>query len=236
MTARFDHRPPESWAEDLVWHRWMFKQSRFRWTAGDAIQIAMHYSGGNTEFTTPAHLRRLDRARQDLAEYIAEMRGILAWELERARPHFDPAQWRRCLTLLDLTASDDAYLHWITKTVDPRATNPDTARIVRGTPMPNPLTHVWELRQLLAVWDAGAALLEDCTVDLLEELEASHGLSRLVGLTTEINTRELRYRIELNVEQRGRAGDPRRECVQTYPAPVPPPSLTSRRPSVATGH
>lgn len=214
-------RPVEAWVDDLVWHRRMFQQSRYRWLPEDAVQIALRATGGTVEFTTPRQLQRLDKQLLTLEGFTHQIRHTYVNELRRARDALSPSDWGDALRYLGVSLDEAAFLFRI---IGPEAHpgNDQTRRVTRGIPWVTPLSRAWELQQLLMLWDAACALVEDCVCDLVVELAADRGLSSLVGLTRDYKLIDLQWRIENNYEQRGDPGDPRRARVQTYATPDPP--------------
>lgn len=220
MVGTAEARPIEAWVDDLMWHRRMFQQSRFRWLPEDALQIALRATRGSVDFTTARHLTRLDQDLMALQEFTEQIQRARADELRHARAVLAPRDWAEALRYLAMSPDEAAFLLWITTDLPP-VSNDQTRRVTRGIPWATPLSRAWELHQLWALWDAACAILEDCVCDLVEELAERRGYSGVVGLTRDFKLIDLQARVEINRERRGGPGDPRRTRRQTYPTPVP---------------
>lgn len=212
--AALQDRSPEQWLEDVRWHRRMFAQSHFRWVPEDPLHIALDYSHGRVLFETPAHLSRLDDQLMELREWKGQITDAMAAPLRQARSRYTRAKWDQALDLIGLTEYDARVL--IGTAHQQTRQNPDVRRVLRGFPLPNPLTNVWELRQMESMYQAAENLLEDALCDLVEELAPRHGWANLAAVTVGRTERQLRFRLERQLQERGGPGDPRRAPHQHY--------------------
>jgi len=194
----------------------MFNQSRFRWTPQDATSILLNYTRGRCDFTTPNHLRRLDRQLLGLLERKGQIQDAMSAPLRAARSALPRDRYVAGLDLIGMSP-DEAIRIMV---VPPARAVPttDVARALRGIPLPNPLTQAWELRQVLLMYQAAADMIEDTLCDLVNELAPTLGLDRLAALTTDKVTSQLEWRVAQQRRARGESGDPRRAATQTYPA------------------
>lgn len=209
-------RSTADWREDVLWHRRMYRQSRFRWAAENATNIAMRSTRGRLEFSTPGHLAALESHRMELLGYTDQVRLAMASPLREARSAYG-ARWGTALALVGMPTMDARIIIWSAVGTTPeQVTNTDVRRVLRGIPLPNPLTEVWELKQLHSMFQAAGDLLEDAVCDLVHELRDHHGLGSLAPLTVSGNADQLRMRIEAQREQRGEPGDRRRIPQQQY--------------------
>ncbi len=217
--AALQDRSPEQWLDDVRWHRRMFAQSHFRWAPEDPLHIALDYSRGRVLFETPAHLRSLDDQLMDLREWKGQITDAMAAPLRQARSRYTRSKWEHALGLIGLTEYDARVL--IGSAHQQTRANPDVRRALRGYPLPNPLTNVWELRQMESMYQAAEALLEDALCDLVVELAPHHGWANLAALTVGRTELQLRFRLERQQQERGPLGDPRRTPGQRYPLQDP---------------
>lgn len=208
-------RGPEEWLEDVRWHRRMYAQSHFRWVPEDAMHIAMQYTRGRLLFETPAHLRRLDQQVMELRGWKSEITDAIARPLVEARSRYGRAAWEDALATIGLTEYDARVIVGTAVSKRPDL-NPDVRRALRGFPLPNPLTRVWELRQMESMYQGADNLLEDALCDLVVELAPRHGWGNLAALTLDRYDRQLIWRVQTQREERGELGDPRRAPRQNY--------------------
>ena len=215
MTADRE-RLPADWREDVLWHRQMYRQSRFRWAPENATNIAMQTTRGRLEFSTPKQLATLERQRMELLGYTDQVRLAMAAPLREARRAFGP-RWGTALALVGMPTMDARIITWSAVGATPsQVTNADVRRVLHGIPLPNPLTEVWELRQLHSMFEAAGDLLEDAVCDLVLELRERQGLAALAPLTVSGIADQLRMRVERQRDRRGGPGDGRRVPQQQY--------------------
>lgn len=179
------------------------------------MAIALTWTHGRLAFETPAHLRLLDQELLDLRDFAAQIDAAMLAPLAEAERRAAPADWKVGLELTGLTALDVRIL----RRSAPREIVPNTEakRALRGIPLPNPFSQVWELRQMRGMYAAAENLLEDAFSDLVVELAPTHGWHNLAQLTTSHRSaRTLQLRIEAQRELRGEPGDPRRIPAQRY--------------------
>jgi len=216
----------EQWVEDVVWHRRMYRQSRFRWVQEDPFRIATWFTRGRIVHETPRHLARLDEQLLELRAHIEEICDAIAARTRRIRAAaggHESSEWRMCLALAGQEPGTIARLERSASgRPNSEATNHDVQRTLRGFPCPNPVTEVWELAQLEAMYSAAELLLEDTFCDLAAELAAARSWAGLADFTTETDGDNLRRRVARQRSTRGPEGDPRRQrgLVQHY-EPVP---------------
>lgn len=209
-------RLPADWYEDVLWHRQMYRQSRFRWAPENATNIAMRTTRGRLEFSTPGQLATLERQRMELLGYTDQVRLAMAVPLREARKAYGP-RWGSALALIGMPTIDARIITWSAVGARPdQATNADVRRVLHGIPLPNPLTEVWELRQLHSMFEAAGDLLEDAVCDLVMELRDHHGLTALAPLTVSGIADQLWMRVERQRDKRGEPGDRRRVPQQQY--------------------
>lgn len=209
-------RGPEDWLEDLGWHKRMYAQSHFRWVPEDAMTLALSYTRGRILFETTAHLRALDEQIMRLRQYTKQIEDAMAAPLRQARGCCTAQDWGEGLELLRLTELDVRIIQGTASTGDP-SRNPEVRRALRGWPLPNPLTQVWELRQMVGMYRAADDILEDTLCDFATELAPTRGWEVLAALTTSRYGQLLIRRVQ---DQHGRRGseatDPRRAALQRY--------------------
>lgn len=208
-------RSPQEWLEDMQWHRRMFAQSRFRWVPEDATHIFLAYTRGRCLFETPAHLRSLDAQQMQLREWAGQIQDAMAQPLRQARGRCPSTQWGQALDLIGLSSYEVRVIVGSAITPDP-GLNRDVKRALRGIPLPNPLSQVWELRQMHSMYRAADNMMEDTLTDLVLELVPRHGWDNLAALTVNRYGNQLRQRVEHQREERGKVGDPRRAPAQRY--------------------
>lgn len=213
-------RGPGDWVEDMYWHRRGFNQSKFRWRPEQARHIALVWARGRCSFETPGHLRRLDAQLLQLREYTGQIQDAMAPELREARSKLGRPQWTEGLKLLDLTPADADFIIITAHRLDPHNQHPQVRRALRGIPLPNPFSRVWELRQVHALHRAAVDLLEDEVCDLASSLAPRHGWDNLAALTTDRIGWQLERRVNEHLETRGLPEDPRRHPGQRFPLPL----------------
>lgn len=210
-------RSPDDWVEDMHWHRRMFNQSMFRWAPEDAMHIAMRWTRGRVLFETPAHLRKLDAQLFALREYTGQIQDAMAAPLREAQQRGTAkAPVGQGLELIGLTRQDARFIIDTAYPVNPERPHRQVQRALRGIPLSNPYSQVWELRQMHSMYLGAVNLLEDTICDLALELAPSQGWEHLASLTVNRYGQQLRWRVEEQREQRGEPGDPRRQPAQTY--------------------
>lgn len=216
MSASAVRRDPSDWVEDMSWHRRMFGQSFFRWVPEDAMSLALTWTKGRVLFETPGHLRSLDGQLVALRSYAAGIEHAMVPILDAARRLSPADHWRVGLELTGLTTQDVALLQFYA----PGETTPnrEVRRALKGWPLQNPFSQIWELRQMRAMYTAAENLLEDGFCDLAIELAPSQGWDNLSQLTLHNNFADgLQQRVSWQRELRGEPGDPRRTPLQNYP-------------------
>ncbi len=211
------------WREDTRWHRRMFAQSRFRWTPQDALRVASRFSGGRLEFTTVKHLVLLDQAATDLFDYTDTVRLSLAGPVRAARDAFGPS-WLTVLPDVGLTEIEARLILAAGSVHLDEPVSGDVSRVLRDLPLPNPLTQIWEIRQLQGMYLAAHGVLEDTFADLITELSERVPLSLLAARTSSLTARRLEQRLETQAAARGGPLDPRRRTEQRFPALVMSPA------------
>lgn len=167
-------RSPADWLEDMAWHRRMYRQSRFRWVPEDPLGIALTWTRGRLEHETLAHLHTLDGQIGDLRSFADGIDDAMTPLLRQARRHSEVGEWTQGLELVGLSAvgADDLCQ----RTARPGgADHPDARRALRGFPLPNPWSQVWELRQVRSMYAAAQAIMEDVFCDLVLELHPTYG-------------------------------------------------------------
>lgn len=211
-------RDPADWVDDMRWHRRMYRESRFRWVAEDAMSLALAWTRGRVEFTTPGHLRRLDLQLLDLSTYAAGIRHAMLDPLDEARARCTAADYDAGLHLIGMTRRDvDVLRHASLAGTGRVHGHPEALRAMRGIPLPNPYSQVWELRQMDAMYAAAGDILEDALCDLAVELAPRQGWGNLAPLTVSHRMPgSLQRRVEQQRQEHGEPGDPRRRRAQRY--------------------
>lgn len=210
-TARWE-RSVADWVDDLAWHRHMFAQSRFRWLGEDVTTVALRYTRGRLEFTTLADLARLDEQLVELRDHILRLNASVAEPLHHVRDAL-PHNWTGALNAVGLSPVQAGQIMWAG---GPPLRDRETQRVLGGIPWCNPLTEVWELLQLVGMYESAAAVLEDAVCDLAEELLQDRSAPAVAAHTVDRVPQQLQMRIEDNLEERGPAGDARRRPRQSY--------------------
>jgi len=216
VTAAAVLRDPVDWIEDMTWHRRMFSQSHFRWVPEDPMSIALTWTRGRCAYSTPGQLRRLDEQLLSLRDYSAGIDDAMIEPLADAKRRSRPADYTAGLQLVGMTPTDVAIIRH--SALSGRVTHHrEAARALRGIPLPNPFSQVWELRQMRGMYAAAENLLEDTFCDLAVELMPAQGWDNLAKMTLYHRTsRTLQARIQEQRETRGGPGDPRRLPEQRY--------------------
>ena len=204
------------WLDDMRWHRRMFAQSKVRWAPEDARDIALRWVHGRCSFETPGHLRRLEAQHLHLLEHTAQIQDAMAPDLKAVRNTLHRSSWAEAFDLLGMTERESSVITIMSRPLDPKRPNPDVRRALRGIPLANPLSRVWELRQMHTLYDAAANLLEDELCDLATELAPAHGWDNLAALTTDHVGWQLSARVEEQRRARGGPEDSRRHPQHRY--------------------
>ena len=201
------------WLDDLVWHKRMFMQSRFRWTGEHAMDIVTRSTSGCLDYSTVGHLRWLQRRQDEVRDRGTQCQSAMADPLRQAHAVLG---WDRTAEAVGLTVVDcHLTLAFAAGTTETERSNVDVRGVLAQLPFANPLIEVWELKQLWRLHDAARGLLEDTLCDLLEELLETHPVDELVGATGILSGRPA-ARIEQARLERGAAGDPRRTPQQAF--------------------
>ncbi len=208
-------RDPANWLEDMSWHRRMFRQSHFRWVPEDPMDIALSWTRGRLLYETPGHLRILDRQRHALHTFASGIDNAMVAPLGEAERRCRPEDFRQGLDLVGLTKQDVVLLRFFAPPeVEPHR---EARRALRGIPLPNPFSQVWELRQMRSMYRAAEDILLDVYCDLILELVPQHGWQNLALLLQDNRSEPaLRSFVEDQRLRRGEPGDPRRQASQRY--------------------
>lgn len=205
------------WVDDVRWHRQMYGQSRFRWAPEDPLTIASRLTAGRLTFSTPRHLHQLEQALAVLSSHQARIAAALAPPLREVRHEFG-ASWTEVLKEVALSPLEARIILWSCPGSGASQDVPDAdaQRAIRGLPLPNPLTEIWELRQVALMYEAAWDLLEDALCDLVHELAPTRDLAQIARHTTSGDRLQLEFRLARQRERRGEPGDVRRLTVQHY--------------------
>lgn len=208
-------RDPRDWVDDLAWHRRMYAQSRFRWVPEDPLSIALTWTRGRIAYDSPAHVRLLDEQLLALRGFAAQIDDAMIAPLLEAKKRCAPVDWAAGLGLVGMTPLDLEILRFgAPRDITP---NRQVKRALRGIPLPNPFSQVWELRQVRGMYAAAEDLIEDTFCDLVTELVPEHGWNNVAQLSlAHRSARSLQLRIEEQRRTRGEPGDPRRQPAQRY--------------------
>ncbi len=214
--APASERDPKDWVEDMAWHRRMFAQSRFRWAPEDPYALALIWTKGRLVYETPKHFHLLDEQIYALKAFSSQIDDTMAALLAEADQRCTTRDWGSGLELVGLTPTDVHTLRVGAQRIR-GPLNREARRALRGIPLPNPFSQIWELRQMRAMYRAAEDLLEDTFCDLAVELSTGQSWHNLSQLTLcHRSGRTLQRRVEAQREERGAPGDPRREPVEQY--------------------
>lgn len=194
------------WLDDVRWHKQMFRQSRFQWDAHDVLRIVTGSTGGQLDFTTVAHLRRLQSSQDQVCDFSAQCQVAMAEPLGRARSRLG---WEWTTEVLGLTVVECTMALALAGGTGQEPPNDEVRRVLRQLPLTNPVTQAWELKQLWRLHEAARDVLEDAICDLLVELLAGHPSDELKRATGPL-TGSPALRVECARLERGGPGDPRR--------------------------
>lgn len=179
------------------------------------MSIALTWAKGRVLQVTPSHLRQLDQQLYGLRGSACGIDDAMVPLLREAKQSCQPDDWRMGVQLVGLTPLDVEILeHAAPRHIGPHR---EATRALRGIPLPNPFTQVWELRQMRSMYAAAENILEDAFCDLALELAPRLGWDRLAQLTLyHQSARSLQLRVQEQRDARGEPGDPRREPMQRY--------------------
>lgn len=200
-------REPKDWLEDLEWHFRMYRPACFQWAPEAPHQLALQWLNNRLVFDRPADVRFLDRRRVDVLEAAGASTDAMVPYIADTTLCPDRA---KALELIGLTDLDLRILK--RPFVPPGAEKqPYVAQALKGWPLPNPFSLLWELKQVREMWQAADDLVEDTFADLVLELVPQHGWHNLAQLTRWHNAADaLQFRVEDQRRGRGAPGDPRR--------------------------
>ena len=178
------------------------------------MAIALNWTKGRVEFTTPGHLRFLDAQLHALRYYANGIQDAMLEPLALARERC--SDYRDGLELIGMTKTDVNIIRYTA--LGGRVRNhPEAKRALRDIPQHNPFSQVWELRQMHGMYAAANNILEDTFCDLATELAEDIGWDSIAPLTVIHRTGHgVRLRVELQRRERGLPGDPRRRVEQRY--------------------
>lgn len=200
----------------MIWHRRMFAESHFRWAPEDPYAIALTWTRGRLAYETVRDFRLLDQQILQLNIYAAQIDDAMAPLLSEAQSSCTSTEWGRGLQLVDLTTTEAEVLR---HGAQPRPTpHPEVRRALRGIPLPNPFSQIWELRQMREMYRAAEHVLEDTLCDLALELVADGVTWPMLALQTQRHgsERTLQLRVDDQRALRGAPGDTRRHPSQTF--------------------
>ena len=210
--------PPEEWWTDFFWHRAMFRQSYNRWSPEDVYNLLLQSTRGQLEFATVKDMQLLLQIQWDAARYEELYRRVMVGELYTIHRYFlkDPdramiysamgfERWEPSFLLRPTTGTP----------LDPRSL-PDTRAALREWPSQNPISRLWEFRQVQLMVVAVLDQLMDVQMDLAQELAPRIGWDIIRSITKTVCPATLAS----HREERGEPGDPRRHPKQTF-APLP---------------
>ena len=231
-------RSPEQWVEDVQWHRLAYGGSMFRWLPQEAMTLALRWSHGQVEWSTPGDFRRLEQRVESLTEYTTGIERSMLPFIEHVRQTCRPAVYAQGIEAVGLTDLHIEVMRFPSSYAErTRITHPQAKRILAmQLPHPNPFVFVWELRQMHGLYKAAEDLLKDALCDLLTELAPDHGWPALAAMSTrEPYADSLQWMVELQRERRGGPGDPRRVPEQRFgPAEPLPFTRVTRQPNTTS--
>jgi hypothetical protein len=201
------------WLDDLGWHKHMFRRSRFQWAGWHVMDVVTRTTGGQLDFFTVAHLRRLQQYQDEVRDYGTQCQIAMAAPLRQA---YETLGWEPTAEALGLTVVDcTSTLTFAAGTTEEERTNGDVRRVLHRLPFSNPLIQAWELKQLWRLHEAARNVFEDVICDLLLELLPSHSADGLAEATGPLVMKPA-GRAELARLERGGPGDPRRAPQQIF--------------------
>ena len=210
---------PTSWWWDFFWHRAGFRQSYNKWGPAQVTTTLLGFTHGRLEFTTVRHLRLLDDIHTQATGYERLVRRSMVYDLKMIQTYY--LYKDSVAEVFDELAIPPMEVEYLLSpmtgtSIDPRSF-PDAAIALSDFPSQNPLSRVWELRQIQSLMMAVLDQIYDLRVDLTRELGeriGDHTVSLLPGAIR-------RSALDAHHEDRGDPGDPRRRIpTQTYP-PLP---------------
>ncbi|MGB3828236.1 MAG: hypothetical protein WA962_05615 [Ornithinimicrobium sp.] len=159
-------------------------------------------------------MRLLDQQLADLIEFTGQIEDAMAMPLAEGEARRSE-DWETGLLLMGLTQREVDEIRWRVSH-SPAVSNAEANQALRGWPLPNPYSQVWELRQVHAMWSAAVDILEDTVCDLISELAPRHGWGNLAFLIASRNGEEVQDRVLRQRERRGEVGDARRVPQQVW--------------------
>ncbi len=202
------------WVEDITWHRHMFDQSYFQWGPDEALEAAVRFTRGRVVHETPRHLGLLDQQLGELIEYTQQVEDGMALFLAEGEARRSE-DWATALQLMGMTQRKADEIRWRVSH-SPAVPNAEVDQALKGWPLPNPYSQVWELRQAHAMWSAAVDILEDTVCDLVSELAPRHGWVNLAFVTSCRSGEDLEDRVRHQRARRGLPGDERRVPRQVW--------------------
>lgn len=206
-------RAPSEWVDDLRWHQHMFQRSWFRWVPEDPLTLVLSWTDGRLEYQSLSHLTWAQGRLHQLSSYAGGIDREITRCLVVARETCAPSQWTAGLELMQLDPPPNSLSNSPYQAQGPSA---EVRRIQRHVPLLNPMTTVWELRQMRSLYHCAEDLLDDVICDLALELHPEHGWSALQEALGPPQGRDLYERVQLQRARRGEPGDPRRRSSQRY--------------------
>lgn len=211
--------PYTEWWTDFFWHRVMFKQSVFQWAAEDVLGNVLRLLGSRTEFSKPQHLVLVRDVHEQVMDAELLICRAMLHEMNTITSYWGSGEARKQIY------DQIGFQGWEAEELALGARFPLdphelalTQQDMRGWPSQNPISRLWELRQIqtyhLSVSEQLDALRYELGMELSEWMPAA-ALAAIDKFATPIMQRAY-------VEARGEAGDPRRALrLQTY-TPLPP--------------
>jgi hypothetical protein len=210
-------REAKVWLEDLLWHKQAYKYAVHRWWPERVLTLVAQMAGGQSAFTTLADLRKLNKYQAEVQLRIGSFNGAIGFRLGRAFMvigDYEIIAAQMGMTLHDVRMMT-IWGHQRDETgliedweLDPGVDN--VVRFCQTQVFNNRLIEAWELRQQAELLQVMANVLEDATVDLVQELcglVSEHALVEASGSRT---AARMSNRIRKARAERGLPGDPRR--------------------------
>lgn len=203
------------WWYDFYWHRHGFGQSYNKWGPEEVTATLLGFTRGRLDFTTVHHLEQLEAIHMHATGYERLVRRCMVDDLRMLEQYFfyvDSID--EAYNALGIDKIERQYLlsPFTGPAIKPRSFV-DAANALKHFPSQNPLSRVWELRQIQALMIEVLEQILDLRADLTRELDerlGEHVVALLPGALSKFDK-------NAQLDERGHPGDPRRIPEQTYP-------------------
>lgn len=220
-TASPSRAHPNAWWTDFYWHRMMFKQSYNQWEIEDVWRLLLRFTRGRSEFTTPKHLIELRQIHRNATAYEALIRRAMVGDMRAVTLYYPSQQAQdQIYGELGLEFWEPRHILVCSGTpIDPRSFV-ETRAVLVEWPAQNPISRLWEMRQLQRLLVEVLYQISDVRHDLTAELTSRLGLEAVQALDPLI----FKTTVADHRRDRGEPGDPRRAPKRhTFPKLHPEP-------------